>query len=255
MLSPQILTKGSDSAALEAERVVITTTERRTEIPLAVIQDVRRDTETSLKLVLTDGAAHWITGGNPTATTLFQTALTAALPEERDPAGSSLVTLTAETGAVRWWSVLGWSLGFVGAYTAYVWWTTSAHGGEMGFIAFFAGFGTLFGLGGVLATASNLRDRWLLARRGVTVRATADVYANGKRSSYYKFTDTQGRELSQYSSNNSTPHILVVYDAQWPGRHIQRKWLPFVITQYFFGALTALGLLALSLWGVLAPYL
>ncbi|WP_426365352.1 hypothetical protein [Streptomyces sp. E-08] len=255
MLSPQILTKGSDSTALEAERLVITTTDTRTTIPLAAIQDVRRDTETSLKVVLTDGAPHWITGGNPTATTMFLTALTAALPEERDPAGSSLVTVEDDPGAVPWGAVLGWGIGFLAAYTGYVWWTTTAHGGAMGLVAFFAGFGTLFGLGGVLATAGNLQDRWVLSRRGVTVRATADIYPNGKRSEYYKFTDTHGNERFQRCSNTSTPHIHVVYDPQKPGRHVRRKWLPIVVAQYFFGTLAALGLLGLGLWGVLAPYL
>ncbi|MFF7773774.1 hypothetical protein ACFZCG_05050 [Streptomyces tanashiensis] len=255
MLSPQILAKGSDSAILEAERLVITTTGRRTGIPLAAVQDVRRDNETTLKVVLTDGAPHWIMGGNPTATTMFQTALTAALPEERDPAGSSLVTVEDDPGPVPWWSVLGWSVGFLAAYTGYVWWTTTAHGGAMGMVAFFAGFGTLLGLGSVLATASNLQDRWVLSRRGVTVRATANVFPNGKRSEYYKYTDTHGNEYFQRGSNNATPHIQVVYDPQKPGRHVQRKWLPFVVAQYFFGSLAALGLLALGLWGVLAPYL
>ncbi|MEU3429594.1 hypothetical protein [Streptomyces gardneri] len=255
MLSPQILTKGADSAALEADRLVITTTDTRKEIPLAAIQDVRRDTETSLKVVLTDGVPHWITGGNPTATTMFQTALTAALPEERDPAGSSLVTVTDEPGAIPWWSVLGWSVAFLAAYTGYVWWTSVAHGGAMGGVAFLAGFGTLLGLLCVLATASNLQDRWILSRRGVTVQATADYYPNGKRSKFYKFTDTNGNEYLQEGSSNSTPHIQVVYDPQRPARHIQRKWLPFVVVQYFFGSLAALGLLALGLWGVLAPYI
>ncbi|MFJ5828924.1 hypothetical protein [Streptomyces sp. NPDC093089] len=255
MLSPQILAKGADSAVLEDDRLVITTTGTRKEIPLAVIQEVRRDTETSLEVVLTDGVPHRVTGGNPTATTLFHTALDAALPAERDPAGSALVTVEDDPGAVPWWSVLGWSTAFVAAYTGYVWWTAAAHGGAMAFIAFFAGFGTLFGLLGVLATASNLHDRWVLKRRGVTVRATADHYPNGKRSEYYKYTDTHGNEYLQRGSSNSTPHIHVVYDPRKTGRHVQRKWLPVLVTQYAFGSLAALGVLALGLWGVLAPYI
>lgn len=255
MLSPQILTKGSDDAILEADRLVIRTTDERKEIPLVAIQDVLRDTETSLKIVLTDGAPHWITGGNPTATTMFQTALTAALPEERDPAGSSLITVKDEPGAVPWWSILGWSTAFLAAYTGYVWWTAVAHGGAWAGIAFFAGFGTLFGLAGIFATASNLQDRWVLARRGITVQADGYHLANGRRSEYYKFTDTHGNEYSQKAISNSTPHIHVVYDPQRPSRHLQRTWLPFVVTKYFFGSLAALGVFALGLWGVLAPYL
>ncbi|MFE0649320.1 DUF3592 domain-containing protein [Streptomyces sp. NPDC059534] len=255
MLSPQILTKGAESAVLEGERLVVTTADTRKEIPLAAIREVRRDTETSLKVVLTDGAPHWVMGGNPTATALFHTALDAALPEERDPAGSSLVTVTDDPGAIPWWKVLGWSVAFLAAYTGYVWWTTVAHGGEMGFIAFVAGFGTLIGLLSVLAVVSNLWDRWVLNRRGVTVLATADHYPNGKRSEFYKYTDTHGNEYLQRGSSNSTPHIQVVYDPQKPSRHLQRKWLPFVVVQYFFGTLAALGVLALGLWGVLAPYL
>ncbi|MFI1654093.1 hypothetical protein ACH4ZU_04010 [Streptomyces sp. NPDC020472] len=254
MLSPQILTKGTDTAALEADRLVITTAATRKEIPLAVVHEVRRDSETSLTVVLTDGVTHSVTGGNPTATALFHTALDAALPEERDPAGSSLVTVEDDPGAIPWPKVFAWGALFVAAYAGYVWWTAVAHGGAMAVLAFFAAFGTLIGLLGVFAVVSNLRDRWTLHRRGITVRATADHYPNGKRSQYYTFTDTHGNEYSQHASSNTTPHIHVVYDPQAPGRHVQRKWLPLLITQYAFGSLAALGVLALGLWGVLAPY-
>ncbi|WP_225803724.1 hypothetical protein [Streptomyces sp. NK15101] len=254
MLSPQILTKGTDTAALEADRLVVTTAATRKEIPLAVVQEVRRDSETSLTIVLTDGVTHSVTGGNPTATALFHTALDAALPEERDPAGSSLVTVEDDPGAVPWPKVFAWGAAFVAAYAGYVWWTAVAHGGAMAVIAFFAAFGTLVGLLGVFGVVSNLRDRWILRRRGVTVRAAADHYPNGKRSHYYKFTDTHGNEYLQRASSNSTPYIHVVYDPQGPGRRVQGKWLPILISQYVFGSLAALGVLALGLWGVLAPY-
>ncbi|MEU5215374.1 hypothetical protein AB0G79_04125 [Streptomyces sp. NPDC020807] len=257
MLSPQILTQGTNSALLEDGRLVITTTSARTVIPLAAVRDVRLEPEheTSLKVVLTDEAVYWIKGGNPTATGVFLTALTTALPEVRDPAGSALVTVEGDPGAIPWPKVLAWGGGFVAAYTAYVWWTAVAHGGAMAVLAFIAGFGTLFGLACVFGIASDLRDRWILRRRGITVRATEEFYPNGKRSQYYKFTDLNGNEHSQRGRNNLFPHITVVYDPQAPGRHIHRLWLPIVITRYFFGSLAALGVLALGLWGVLAPYL
>ncbi|MFB7518093.1 hypothetical protein [Streptomyces sp. NPDC056144] len=255
MLSPQILSQGNDYALLEADRLVITTTAARTEIPLAVVQEVRLDDEKTVAVVLTDGVTHTVGGGNPTATGLFLTALTAALPEERDPAGSALVTVEDDPGAIPWPKVLAWGGLFVAAYTAYVWWTAVAHGGAMAVLAFVSGIGTILGVFSVIAVVIGLRDRWLLRRRGITVRATADYYPNGKRSQYYKFTDHNGNEHSQQGRNNSFEHIHVVYDPQAPGRHVQRVWIPIVVTQYFFGSLAALGLLALGLWGVLAPYI
>ncbi|WP_432086882.1 MULTISPECIES: hypothetical protein [unclassified Streptomyces] len=254
MLSHQVLAKGDESAILEPDRLVVTTTSRRKEIPLAVVREVRRDTETSLKVVLTDGADHWIHGGNPTATTLFHDALTAALPEERDPAGSALITVEELAGVQMWWLIAG-GAAFVGAYVAYVWWTGAAHGPEMGFIGFFAAFGTLMGLGCVVIAVSSIIDRTVLARRGITVVATSEYFPNGKKSDYYKFTDTHGNEYSQHAPRRPTRNIHVVYDPMRPGRHAARAPLVLVVLKNGFGLLGALALLALGLWGVLAPYL
>ncbi|MGA5219591.1 hypothetical protein ACPCAE_26480 [Streptomyces cinereoruber] len=254
MLSPQVLAKADESAVLEPDRLVVTTVSRRKEIPLAVVREVHRENDTTLRVTLTDGADHWIHGGNATATTLFHDALTVALPEERDPAGSALVTVEDEHGVRMWWLFAG-GAAFVGLYIAYVWWTAVAHGGNTAFISFFAALGTLIGLGSVLGAAATIADRVVLARRGVTVVATAKYFPNGKKSDYYQFTDTHGNEYSQEARNRPTRHIHVVYDPRHPSRHAPRAPLVVVVLKNGFGMLGALALLALGLWGVLAPYL
>ncbi|MFI9120560.1 hypothetical protein ACIGW0_14355 [Streptomyces bikiniensis] len=130
MLSHQVLARADESAVLEPVRLVVTTVSLRKGIPLVVVREVHREGDTTLRVPLTGGTDHRIHGGNATATTLFHDALTAALPEERDPAGSILVTVEDEHGVRTWWLIAG-GAAFAGLYVAHVWWTAVAHGGVL----------------------------------------------------------------------------------------------------------------------------
>ncbi|MER5487647.1 hypothetical protein ABT024_31160 [Streptomyces sp. NPDC002812] len=80
------------SATLEAGHLRIQQGPQCTLIPLAAVQEARAGDELLVEVVLTDGAVHRVSGRNPTATAAFAAALNRALPQDRDPAGSALVT-------------------------------------------------------------------------------------------------------------------------------------------------------------------
>ncbi|MEU7511881.1 hypothetical protein AB0B13_07700 [Streptomyces sp. NPDC042898] len=105
MLSPQVLSKGDQSAILRPDRLTTSDGRRITHIPLAAIQEVRPDGDTVLTIVLTDGVPRRLTGGNAYAASAFLTALTAALPEQRDPAGSALITTEEGGSIIKVWQV------------------------------------------------------------------------------------------------------------------------------------------------------
>ncbi|MFC9705203.1 hypothetical protein ACFTWD_31420 [Streptomyces sp. NPDC056943] len=256
MLSPQVLSKGDQSTVLRPDRLTTTEGRQITHIPLAAVQEVRPDGDTALTIVLTDGATRRITGGNAYAATAFRTALTAALPEQRDPAGSALVT-TEEGGAViKVWQVWVGALTLLAAFGGYVWWTGSAHGADMGFIAFFAAPGALFGVLACGGVYHSVDTRVVLRRRGITVAAARHYYPNGKRASYYKYTDTSGNEhTTDYGSGRPTQEIHIVYDPEAPSTSVAVEPLYSTVVKHLFYASLSLAVLALGLWGVLAPYI
>ncbi|MET9934734.1 MULTISPECIES: hypothetical protein [unclassified Streptomyces] len=257
MLSPQVLSKGGHITVLRADHLKITQDRSITIIPLAAVQEVRADGETVLTLVLTDGVTRSLPGGNAYSVGAFRTALVAALPERRDPAGSALVTTEDGASTIPVWAVWTGALAFLAAYTGYVWWTGSAHGGEMGMAAFGAVLGLLLGGLGIFGVVRNAMDRVTLMRRGITVVAARVYHPNGKRASYYRFTDASGNELTTgYGSGRATDEIHVVYDPEGPShRHAAAEPVYSTVTKHLFGAVFAVGVLALGLWGAAAPYL
>ncbi|MCJ0873594.1 hypothetical protein [Streptomyces sp. AP-93] len=92
---PVLIGRGADSgtsATLRAGHLRIQQGPQYTLIPLAAVQEARAGEELLVEIALTDGAVHRLSGANPTATAAFAAALNRALPEDRDPAGSALVT-------------------------------------------------------------------------------------------------------------------------------------------------------------------
>ncbi|MET9676016.1 hypothetical protein ABZY68_23425 [Streptomyces sp. NPDC006482] len=255
MLSSQVLAKGDDDAILDSDRLTVTRDRLITRIPLAAVREVRPSGDKALEVVLTDGAVHRIEGGNAYATAAFVTALVNALPEERDPAGSALVT-TEDVGFVlKMWQAWTGGAAVLAAYVGYVWWTGAAHGAEMGIAAFFGLLALLIGLSATFAVVMSVTDKVILARRGITVVAKRAYYPNGKKARYYTFTDTSGNEYNQDAPNRVTENIHVVYDPEKPARHAARETVFMITLKHAFGGTLALGILGLGLLGVLIPYL
>ncbi|MFE5792161.1 hypothetical protein ACFQ8C_06210 [Streptomyces sp. NPDC056503] len=257
MRSPQVLSKGDHTAILRDDHLTIEQDRIVTTVPLAAVEEVRQTGATTLALVLTDGVTRPLPEGNTYSAPAFRTAVTEALPRRRDPAGSALLTTTEGRGSIPRWAVWLGVLGFLGAYTAYVWWTGAAHGGAMGAAAFGAVPGLLIGGLGAVGAVNSARDRTLLARRGITVVATRAYYPNGKRAGHYTFTDASGNELTtHYGSGRATNEIHVVYDPEAPSRrHAASEPAYATVVKHALGLLTAGAVLALGLWGALAPYL
>ncbi|MFD6244693.1 hypothetical protein [Streptomyces roseolus] len=256
MRSPQVLAKGDHIAILRDGHLTIERSRVVTTVPLAAVEEVRQTGATSLVLVLTDGVTRPLPEGNTYSATAFRAAVTEALPTRRDPAGSALLTTEEGPDWIPVWAVWLGVVGFLGAWTAYVWLTGAAHGEGMGMAAFGAVPGLLLGGLGVLAAVNSARDRVLLARRGITVVATRAYYPNGKKAGHYTFTDASGNELTtHYGSGRSTNEIHVVYDPEAPSkRHAASEPAYATVVKHTLGLLTGGGILALGLWGALAPY-
>ncbi|MFE6223850.1 hypothetical protein [Streptomyces sp. NPDC057854] len=257
MLSPQVLAQGDHIAILRSDHLTIERDRVRTTVPLAAVEEVRQTGATSLVLVLTDGATRPLPDGNTYSAPAFRAAVTAALPERRDPAGSALLTTEETAHSIPRWAVWLGVLGFLGAYAGYVWWTASAHGEGMGAAAFGAVPGLLLGGMWLVVVGVSVRDRVLLARRGITVVATRAYLPNGRKASHYTFTDASGNELkTSYGANRPTAEIHVVYDPENPpARHAAVEPAYATVLKHALGAVCAGGILALGLWGALAPYL
>ncbi|MGW8367039.1 hypothetical protein ACWGK1_41760 [Streptomyces wedmorensis] len=256
MLSPQILGKGDQYTVLRPDRLTTTAGRQITHIPLTAVQEVRPDGDTALTIVLTDGATRRLTGGNAYSAAAFHAALTAALPAQRDPAGSALVTTEDEGSVIEVWQVWVGVLTALAAFGGYVWWTGSAHGADMGFVAFFAAPGALLGVLSCAGVYVSVGTRVTLRRRGITVAAARHYYPNGKRASYYKYTDTSGNEhTTDYGSGRPTQEIHIVYDPEAPSTSVAVEPLYATVVKHLFYASLSLAILALGLWGVLAPYI
>ncbi|MFJ8658284.1 hypothetical protein [Streptomyces sp. NPDC093795] len=256
MLSPQVLSKGDQYTVLRPDRLTMTEGREITHVPLAAVQEVRPDGDKALTIVLTDGVTRRLQGGNAYATSAFLTAVTAALPERRDPAGSALVTTEDRGAVIKVWQVWTGGVAFLAACVGYVWWTGSTHGDGMGMAAFGGLFGLIIGVPLTFLAFDGVTNRAVLRRRGITVAATRHYHPNGKRASWYKFTDTSGNEhTTSYGANRSTPEIHVVYDPERPSRNAAVEPLYSTVVKFLFGGGVSLAILALGLWGVLAPYI
>ncbi|CAL9505745.1 PH domain-containing protein [Streptomyces sp. enrichment culture] len=225
----QILNGRGVTARYDAEALRIEGGGRQTRIPFAAVQEVRTPEARVLEIVLTDGAAHRVEGGNPSATAAFATALTGVLPPSRDPAGSALVT-TAETGELSVWWLFGPLIALTLGYIGYAWWVGARHGvWVLGAIA--APLPLLVGLvlffGGVEETCRRIT----LARRGITVEA----YASTRRlmNVSYRYTDADGGEHF-YSCARTVQRTHVVYDPRNPASAAHVQWLPFLLVKLAF---------------------
>ncbi len=253
MASSQVLAKGDASAILDPGRLTIERDRKSTKIPLAAVQEARPDGDTAVQVVLTDGVVHRIEGANPTATAAFLTALNDALPEARDPGGSALVTVDAQPPQIKVAQLVGGICAVVLAYIGYVVWAGSHEAGTWP-IVLVSGVPLVIGLLGVAILVINGRDRMVLARRGITVRAVRAYHPNGKKLGYYTFTDANGDRYSHFASR-STEGIHVVYDPENPHCKVARGSLVLVVLRHAVGWIFSLGCLALGLAGALTPFL
>ncbi|MGW6984981.1 hypothetical protein ACWGE1_36930 [Streptomyces sp. NPDC054932] len=164
-------------------------------------------------------------GGNATAATAFVTALTAALPEQRNPGGSTRVTVTSleqpqeEERKDRSRLTDYVSLTILGTlvltYLGYAIWSGVTRGPELKFvlggaIPFFSGLLIL------LFVAEEARLQLPLRRRGITTVARLDFRTTGG-AAWYKYTDTDG-VVHNHRSKFRGPQPPLAYDPQRPGR-------------------------------------
>ncbi|MCP3758310.1 hypothetical protein [Streptomyces sp. TBY4] len=257
MSSSQVLSKGNSSATLGPDRLIVKQGRQRKEIPLEAVSEVRADGGTALRVVLTDGAVHRLDGGNATATEAFRVALDEALPAERNPAGSSLVVTEREPSSIKAWQVWVGILLFACGYMGYVVWVGhSAPDPETWPLVLFAVFPLGVGLPLTLFILLKTVDRVALARRGITVLGAMTYHPNGRQRGSYVFTDTDGGEHThQPTFGRSSESLQIVYDPRSPGTSAPRRPLPELLLMYFFGWIISLGILALGVLMVVAPFM
>ncbi|MET9385919.1 DUF3592 domain-containing protein [Streptomyces sp. NPDC002928] len=228
MTSTQILRGRDVSAALDADGVHLTRSGERVDIPLAAVREVRAAGDRVVEIVLTDGVAHRVEGGNPTANAAFAAALTTALPERRDPAGSALVTVVAEPrGGINY----GWLALYASgplAFVAYAVWVGVTHGARV--VGVVVGVVPLvLGIAFIGTAVHDVFRRTILRRRGITVLAEA-VGRSGKKHTVYEYTDTDGA-VHQYRCKRSNPRFQIAYDPRKPERAAHAIWLPELLVR------------------------
>ncbi|GAA2922274.1 hypothetical protein [Streptomyces enissocaesilis] len=183
--------------------------------------------------MLTDGVAYRVDGGNPTTTAAFVTALSAALPEQRDPAGSAKVAVTEleqperHTPSLKYRARVAVAGIPVLAYLGYTIWVGIAHGLEvifviLGSVPFFLGLLLLF-------TAYVLiLEQVVLTLRGITVVGTFG-FRTKDGAAWYKFTDMDGVERTHRGKNRGR-HNRITYDPRDPVvASSQLAWGPVVL--------------------------
>lgn len=217
MTSPLVLHGRTGVARLQDGCVLVDRKRRRTRIPLTVIQEVRPGVE----FVLTDGATHHVPSRNTTAAAAFADAVTRALPAERDPAGSALVTVEENPAPARrplfpnaW--IRTAVLLFAAGWTAHAV-TAFLQGG---------GWNLLYALLGLLpavatgaygfAFVSAVVDRTVLRRRGITVVARRGP----QYGTYveYRFTDAQGAARTYTTVRDSVADRAEIEVVYHPGK-------------------------------------
>ncbi|MDX2939612.1 hypothetical protein [Streptomyces ipomoeae] len=162
-------------------------------------------------------------GGNPTAATAFVTALTAALPAQRDPAGSGRVTVTplappeepeeAEYHPkYRRRQVI--ILALLSAYVGYTIWVGVVRGAWV-IIPIVAVIPLALGATLLFLAVNVTLVHFALKRRGITVLASFD-FRTKDGAAWYKFTDADGVERSGRGKNRG-PVTRVAYDPEDPG--------------------------------------
>ncbi|MFE6222760.1 hypothetical protein [Streptomyces sp. NPDC057854] len=223
MVSAQILIGGDGAeTVLDDGGLRIVDRRTRTEIPLAVVQEARTDGGHHVDIVLSDSAVHRVDAGNPTAATTFVAALTAALPAQRDPAGSARITVTqlaspegAEKPAKdpKYLRRIVIMIALAVAYLGYVIWVGVGQGAEV-IAPIVATVPLLLGLGLMLVGVGRTLVHFVLKRRGVTVPATLD-FKTTDGAAWYKFADADGAERTARSKYVG-PVARATYDPENP---------------------------------------
>ncbi|MEV7391290.1 MULTISPECIES: hypothetical protein [unclassified Streptomyces] len=221
-----ILNGRGSSAQFDADGVHITYSDRKVDIPLSAIREVRNAEPRVAEVLLTDGSMHRMAGGNRVTTTAFITALTAALPEERDPEARARITSSPRERALYWLMALGVLV--VLAYLGDLVWTGSRHGVEGVLIVI---VGTVPLIAGIVMPVSGVLEvvrRVVLSRRGITVPAVA-VGKEGKKT-VYQYRDADGG-AHKYVCKRKLQRIQLAYDPQGSVGAAHADWLPFVVVR------------------------
>lgn len=221
MVSSQILIGGDGAeTVLDDSGLRLVDSRTRTEIPLTVVQEARSDGGRHIEIVLSDGAVHRVDAGNPTAATTFVATLTAALPEQRDPAGSARITVTPLASPEepeeperdpKYRRRLVILIALLAVYVGYVIWVGVALGAKV-IAPIVATVPIAFGAGLLLVGVDRTLIHFALKRRGVTVPATLD-FRTTDGAAWYKFTDADGVERST-RGKYSGPVARVSYDPE-----------------------------------------
>ncbi|MGW1722160.1 hypothetical protein ACWCQK_04375 [Streptomyces sp. NPDC002306] len=247
----QILRGWGVFAVLDADGVHLVRSDERVDIPLAVVREVSATEERAVEIVLTDGVAHRVEGGNPTANAAFAAALTGVLPERRDAAGSALVTVTAvPRGGIDY----GWAALFAAgpfAFLAYAVWVGVVHGARV--LGVVVGLVPLvLGVTFLVTAVHDVFRRTILRRRGITVLAEA-VGRFGRKNTVYEYADVDG-VVHQYRCTRKTLRTQLAYDPRKPERAAHAMWLPFLLGRLFVlfvGSVPWLYIGVLMVFGVL----
>ncbi|MEV4683170.1 hypothetical protein [Streptomyces kurssanovii] len=170
-LSAQLLRGHRVQTSFDSETVEIVRDGQRTRIPLSAVQEICVPAPRTIEIVLTSGVRHRIAGPNPTATTAFATALSGALPTERDPDAAAAVTTESEPNQGIPWKLLSLLGAPVVAFIGYVTWVGIARGSDGAFAALLGGPFILIGLALVAYAVEDVHRRAVLHRHGITVRA------------------------------------------------------------------------------------
>ncbi|MGW1773122.1 hypothetical protein [Streptomyces sp. NPDC002104] len=237
------------TATLEAGHLRIQQGPRYTLIPLAAVQEARAGGESVVEVVLTDGAAHRVHGGNPTAAAAFAAALTRALPRDRDPAGSALVTTGSIPGGEPVLSMrrsLVRPLAVVLAYAGYTIWAGATHGASVAIAVALNGIPILLGLTALAVVGHHTSARVALARRGITVQAVRAIDPLGRPGPWYEFTAMDGVTYRHHTRKHKTPTLHVVHDPLRPYRTAVPGPLLPVVLKYTAACLCAGAVLALG---------
>ncbi|MGW2202155.1 hypothetical protein [Streptomyces sp. NPDC001774] len=210
-----------------------------TVIPLAAVAEARvaGPPGSGLEIVLTDGEVHRVEGVTETASTSFAAALTDALPERRDPAGSALVTRPA-VRRTHWYRIAVVAA-IALAYAGYAVWADDTPGERD--LGVTTGLFPLFvGLSVCLLAVEEVLRRARLARHGVTT--VAERVGSGDARPRYYFNDSAGVPRPYTRGSGTAPTLTVVHDPRRPDRAAHEAPLATVIRKVTL-LLTAGGLL------------
>ncbi|MFE5969355.1 hypothetical protein [Streptomyces sp. NPDC056463] len=221
-----------------------------TVIPLAAVAEARvaGPPGSGLEIVLTDGEVHRVEGLTETASASFAAALTDALPERRDPAGSALVTRPA-VRRTHWYRIAVVAA-IALAYAGYAVWADDTPGERD--LGVTTGLFPLFvGLSVCLLAVEEVLRRARLARHGVTT--VAERVGSGDARPRYYFNDSAGIPRPYTRGAGTAPTLTVVHDPRRPDRAAHEAPLATVIRKVallliagglllWLGAWTAFGL-------------